>query len=73
MIPIFQKAFTHDNNKVKACGLKAFSGYVLSADKASISKLEQLMVPFYQVAYHLLVNDKGNSEGLEAISDIIEM
>lgn len=73
LIAIFQKAFGHENNKIKSAGIKAFSGYIFSVDRAAMSKLETLIVPFYQVVYYLLVNDKGNSEGLEAIADIIEM
>ena len=44
--------------------MKAFSGYVMSVDKKEVAKLESLVIPLYQVSFHLLVNDKGNTEGL---------
>jgi hypothetical protein len=39
IIPIIQQSFTHENNKIKSAGLKAFSAYILSIDKSGVSKL----------------------------------
>lgn len=36
---IFKKSFEHENNKVKSAGIKAFSGYVMAADKKTMAKL----------------------------------
>jgi hypothetical protein len=33
---------------------------------------EDLVIPIYEAAYCLLLNDKGNDEGLEVVSDIVE-
>lgn len=71
-VVIFRKAFVHEKNSVKSAGIKCFANYAFSLDKKRMSKLEPLVLPFYEVAYHLLVNDNQNSDGLDTISEIVE-
>lgn len=70
---VFAKSFEHTNNKVRSAGASAFSGYIISVDKKAVSKLEGLIIPFYQNVYYLLMNDNGNTDGLDALISVIEI
>lgn len=70
---VFKAAFNHHANGVKTAGIKAFSGFLVTANKKSFAKVETLIVPFYDVTYHLLVNDKCNTTGLEILADLVEV
>lgn len=73
LLVVFAKSFEHSNNKIKSAGANAFSGFIISVDKKLAAKLEVLVIPFYQTIYHLIVNDKGNTDGLEALINVIEI
>lgn len=73
LLVVFAKSFEHTNNKVRSAGASAFSGYIISVDKKAVSKLEGLIIPFYQNVYHLLMNDNGNTDGLDALISVIEI
>lgn len=73
LVTIFAKALEHKNNKIRAVGASAFSGYIISVDKKAVAKLENLIIPFYQTVYHLIVNDNGNTDALDALVGVVEI
>lgn len=73
LFTLFKAGLCHDNNKMKLSALKAFSSYLEILEPKKHAPFQELTLQIYNVVYHLLVNDKGNEEGLEVLSDMIEV
>jgi hypothetical protein len=69
---VFKNSLIHSDANIKCAGLKALSTHLQVLETKEMSIYEDLVIPIYEAAYFLLINDKGNEEGLEVVSDIVE-
>jgi hypothetical protein len=69
---VFKNSLIHSDIKIKSAGLKALSTHLQVLETKEMIIYEDLVIPIYEAAYCLLLNDKGNDEGLEVVSDIVE-
>ena len=69
---VFKNSLIHSDIKIKSAGLKALSTHLQVLETKEMSIYDDLVIPIYEAAYCLLVQDNGNDEGLEVVSDIVE-
>lgn len=69
---LFKNALIHSDTKIKAAGLKALGTHLQVLETKEMAIYQDLVIPIYEAAYYLLVNDKGNEDGLEIVSDIVD-
>ena len=61
---VFKNSLIHSDIKIKSAGLKALSTHLQVLETKEMTIYEDLVIPIYEAAYYLLVQDSGNDEGL---------
>lgn len=69
---LFKNALIHSDCKIKSAGMKALSTHLQILETKEMAIYDDLVIPIYEAAFYLLTNDKGNEEGLEIVSDLVD-
>ena len=70
---LFKNGLTHENNKLKLSSLNAFSSYLETLEIKDQKLFRPLVLDILNVVYSLLVNDNFNDEGLEVLSEMLDV
>lgn len=70
---LFKNGLSHENNKIKVSSLNAFSSFLEILEIKEQKMFKPLILDIFNAVYGLLVNDNFNDEGLEVLSEMLDV
>lgn len=73
MFVLFQNGLKSENVKLQIATLNAFSSYLQVLEPKEQKPFKSLVMNIYEAVYNVLVKDNCNEEGLEALSEMLDV
>lgn len=73
MFVLFQNGFKSENPKLQLASLNAFSSYLQILEPKEQKPFKSLVLNIYEAVYNILVKDNCNEEGLEVLSEMLDI